>query len=222
MRRVLMAALLFSFPSAGLAEMITITFDQVNPPQGVLNGHGSFAIDGYALTPTQGNANGYILAGSFQPEGNSEGNQVLVNNGTPNLMVANWVNLNLAAVNGAAFDLASLELGGTFDQEKVGRWSWASAVNIVGHHASGVGDSTLRYELDSDFALHLVTLNWSGLSSVDFLPEVSRHEGGPGTNDYEFTLDNFAVSAVPEPASWIIVLSGLAAAALLKSRTLCR
>ncbi len=172
------------------ARASVITFDTMWPWQVVLNDQGALQTDGYAFTPTAGNANGYIVGGSYQPEGNPQGNQPLVNNGTPNLMCANWVNLNLAPLAGGSFNLTSFEIGGTFNQELAGRWSWASAVQIVGHRADGGPDLTYLYVLSSEFVLELVTLHWTGLSAVDFLPQ--QNEFG-GENDYEFTLDSLAV-----------------------------
>lgn len=186
----------------GPARAGTITFDNVLPWQTIPNETGSFTTDGYTVTPTMGSADGIIVVGSYQPEGNPQGNQPLVNNGTPNLMCGNWVNLRIAAVGGRSFDLTSLELGGTFDQELVHRWAWASFVNIVGHRTDGGPDLAVRIELDSDFALHPVILDWTGLTYVEFVPEHSLV--GTGPNDYEFTIDNLVVSALPETTPSVV------------------
>jgi len=198
MSRPIAAGLLFVPTTCCLAG--TITFNEVRPVRVVANGAGSFVSGGYTLTPRAGNANGFIVAGSYQPRDNPQGNQALVNNGTPNLMCGNWVDLELASVGGAPFDLASVEIGGTFDQEQVHRWSWAGVVNIVGHRADGGHNLVFQLELGSDFELHAVNLGWTGLSSVEFLPEHSLI--GTGPNDYEFTLDNLAVSDPPCPADF--------------------
>ncbi len=169
-----------------------IDFDHVSPLRAIANGAGSYVDHGFRLTPTFGNADGFILVGNYQPENNPHHNQAMVNNGTPNLVCANHVVLRLDAADGRAFNLARFEIGGTFNQEEVHRWSWASAVVIIGHRAGGGQDSTKRVELNDDgqidHAMNTVVLNWTGLISVEFVPEQSLI--GLGDNDYEFTIDS--------------------------------
>lgn len=116
---------------------------------GLVSG-GGHADQGLRLTRTIGNANGFTLAGNYQPENNPQHNQPMVNNGTPNPVGANHVVLRLDAVDGRAFNLARFEIGGTFNQAEVHRWSWASGVVIVGHRAGGGQDFTRRVELNDD------------------------------------------------------------------------
>ncbi len=179
-----------------IAEVID--FDHVSPPRVVANGMGSYTDHGFRFTPNFGNANGYILVGNYQPENNPQHNQGMVNNGTPNLVCANHVVLRLEGVDGRAFNLARFEIGGTFNQEEVHRWSWASAVTIIGHRAGGGQDYTMWYELNDDgqidHAMNSVVLDWTGLSSVEFVPE--RSLIGLGANDFEFTIDSVDVEFV--------------------------
>ncbi|MBL8759928.1 MAG: hypothetical protein JNL50_01365 [Phycisphaerae bacterium] len=195
MRNVLILAVL-----AGSASCVAdvIDFDRVSPVRIVGNGTGSHTDRGFGFTPSFGSASGYIIVGNYQPENNPQHNQAMVNNGTPNLVCANHVVLKIAGVDGRAFNLARFEIGGTFNQEEVHRWSWASGVTIVGHRAGGGQDYTKWYELNDDgqidHAMNTVVLNWTGLSSVEFVPE--RSLIGLGANDYEFTIDTVEVEFV--------------------------
>jgi hypothetical protein len=190
-------AVLLLVPSATASAGI-LTFDAVSPWHVVMNDSGSHIEDGVRFTPTSGNANGHIVAGLYQPDGNPQGNQAMANNGTPNLVCANWVNLHVDAVSGASFDLASLQIGGTSNPEEAHAWMWAGAVTFVGHPANGDPDLVYTFEMSSEWELTTVTLDWTGLASVDFLPEFDEEQGS-GPNSYEFTLDSLEVTVHEAP-----------------------
>lgn len=201
MHRLSIAAIASVAAAASLAECHAsiIDFDDVWPWQVVANNEGHYDNGGFRFTPTYGNENGFIVAGAYQPEGNPQGNQAYANNGTPNLLCGNWVNLRLETTTGAPFDLASLEIGGTSIPEEVGAWMWAGEVEIVGHRADGGPDLVyIFYEVE--FNLVPVSLGWTGLSSVEFLPTFDV-ENGTGPNSHEFTLDTLDVTSWWVPAT---------------------
>ncbi|MBL9121918.1 MAG: hypothetical protein JNL80_18575 [Phycisphaerae bacterium] len=191
------AAALFLAPAASGA---VLTFDNVSPWHVVMNDTGSHVESGVRFTPTSGNANGHIVAGLYQPDGNPQGNQAMANNGTPNLVCANWVNLHVDAASGASFDLTSLQIGGTSNPEEAQAWMWAGAVTFVGHRANGGQDLVHTFEMSSEWELTTVTLNWTDLASVDFLPAFDE-ENGSGPNSYEFTLDSLVVTVHEAPVT---------------------
>ncbi len=184
-----------------------IDFNDVWPWQIVANDQGHCDNGGFRFTPTQGNENGFIVAGAYQPEGNPQGNQAYANNGTPNLLCGNWVNLRLETTNGAPFDLASLEIGGTSIPEEVGAWMWAGEVVIVGHRADGGPDYTFTF-YEVEFSLVPVSLGWTGLSSVEFLPTFDK-ENGTGPNSHEFTIDTLDLTAWWSPPTGDLNADGI-------------
>jgi hypothetical protein len=139
----------------------------------------------------------------------------LVNNGTPNLLASNHASFTIAQeiATPGGFTFSSFELGGsTIDDPS----RWASAVTVIGTLLGG-GTVSASFAMPGTPTMLQMMLptSFAGLTSIQFLPSENSAEQG---NDYEFVIDNLYISAspvggaVPEPASWAMMIGGFAIA----------
>lgn len=191
----LIAALCALHADAGNRRLPTVDFDDA--PHVVLEGIGArYSEAGFDFTLTGGGY--FVMAGSYQPD--------LINNGTPNLFSANDSVFEITASNHRPFSLRAFDIAGSWTEPSL--WfRWASAVVLTGTRA-GLPDLHHTFTMPQTARFTTVLLDWEGLSSVTFTPIVNP-SGGPA--DYEFTLDNLYLAAVPEPETWGLLLAGLGA-----------
>ena len=144
--------------------------------------------------------------GSFaQVFGNSgQGATDFSGNGTHRWLSFNTSSLTLTQVGGAAFSAFGFDGGESWIQPG-GTHSWATQIQVVGNYAAG-GSTTQTFDLDliknTLTGMQAFGLNSSfvGLNSLVFT--------GIGGNP-EFSVDNVAVGAVPEPATYALMLAAL-------------
>jgi hypothetical protein len=111
---------------------------------------------------------------------------------------------------GASFDLNS----GYFTSA----WNDGARLQVLGYSGGSV-----IYGLGADLFTSgpsFINFGWTGVDKVEFSISGGTPSGLPGGGDY-FAIDNLSVDAVPEPASWamMIVGFGLAGTAMRRRRT---
>lgn len=170
------------------AQASLITFDPIDE-QGITLGAGD-AISAMGFSLTQANDSpATLFAGDLVG--------AYASNGSNSLFAGNRADINLSRTGGGVFNLLSLALGGGNLGDPS---SWASMLQLVGLTADNL---TLVSNLLVDpvsTGLAQVDLNWVNLTQVSF-------RGANG----DYSLDDLQLQAVPEPASWALVVLGLAA-----------
>jgi hypothetical protein len=159
-----------------------------------------FDIDGYRFTLTD--VSGGFLTVTAQSD--------LIEGTTTKLFAANHSILTLSRVDGGSFDLLSVDVGGSWEDQAI--WHrWADKVSIF--DGSATVDVTL---LGQGAVFHATNTNFLSVSSVVFSPTGSR-----GTSDFEFNIDNISLraGAVPEPESLALVGLGLLAIVARRRKT---
>lgn len=134
----------------------------------------------------------------------------IVEPGTVKLFAANLAEILLTAANGAAFDIRSLDLGGSFIDFPD---RWADKVLLTGLRRDG---STAMQLIDlppagSNYvAASLDVALFSRLISLRFTPVGSN---GAQPIDFEYVIDNLdvALRPIPVPAAAPLMLLGVAA-----------
>jgi hypothetical protein len=113
--------------------------------------------------------------------------------------------MTLQRVDGQPFNLHSFDIGGSFVNNPQ-RWALAALlISSAGNYTAAVPGSTPTYQFH--------TPNLQNVTSVLFRPIARR---GAGPNDFEFTLDNISVSAVPEPSAVVLVAGAAMALCALR------
>ena len=123
----------------------------------------------------------------------------IVEPGTTKLFSANHSEITMTRVGGGAFDLVSLDVGGSFTTSSN---RWADHVDII------AGGNTLTVNLPSNNPTYqFASPNFPNVNSVLFEP--FGHVGGDIV-DFEFTLDNITVvTSAPEPTTLLLLAFGL-------------
>jgi len=127
------------------------------------------------------------------------GQNNIVEPGTTKLFGANHVEITMGRIDGAAFNLNSVDIGGSFVDSPN---RWADHVDVIGG-----GSTSTAFLAGQPATYQNITPNFLGVTSVLFSPIGNI---GGGANDFEFTIDNISVSSVPEPSIILLLGSGLA------------
>jgi len=174
--------------TSGSASATVITFE--GPPGQVFTVGGFIDVSGFRFTLTAAPAGGFELV---------TGQSNIVEPGTMKLFAANHSEITMTRVGGGAFDLISLDVGGSFTTSGN---RWADHVDII------TGGNTLTVNLPSNSPTYqFASPNFLSVNSVLFQP--FGHVGGDVV-DFEFTLDNITVVTVPEPTTFLLLAFGLA------------
>lgn len=141
---------------------------------------------------------------------------VIQNNTTPALIAANTLSiLDMAAVGNVAFSLESFFAGGRSQDFNPSAASGATAtgIQVVGTTDSGTVSQNFTFT-GVQFSQFTLNSNFTGLLNVRF---TALGSGGP-----EFLINNIDVNnrgAVPEPATWALMIGGFGmAGATLRRR----
>lgn len=165
------------------------------------------SLQGYRLS-SGGTELAFVIAGT-------EDNAGLSGNGSARVVTFNGTSINMAALDGRAFDLLGFDGGESWLGDE---HFWATHISVVGTLAGG-GTVAQLFELDlvrhHESGMQAFTLDagFRNLQSVTF----SGFGGNP-----EFTIDNIAVTAaaaVPEPVSGALLLLGAAGIAASRRRS---
>lgn len=186
LRRVAVGLLLLTIGSS--VNALVIDFEGKS---GNVSGIGAFLdVDGFRFTITGGNVNGFELV-------TNQSNIVEPN--TTKLFAANHTEITMSKVGGGAFDLNSVDIGGSFVSSPN---RWADHVDVI---AGAVVTATLAGQPPN--YVHL-NPNFLNVTSVIFKPFVNTNQGA---NNFEFTIDNIAISeTVPEASTLALLALGLA------------
>lgn len=147
---------------------------------------------------------------------------------TTPIMAASGEPVTMALTSGAAFDLQSIDMGlGWFslpggDYETItGTLANCTSAGPGDHHCE-VSDS---FFVDYSFKTYSLTSDFTGLSSVTFQSLTPQDfngfisSGWIGYDNINFTAPGEMGEAVPEPASWALMIAGLGAVGgLLRGR----
>ncbi|HEY7900827.1 MAG TPA: PEPxxWA-CTERM sorting domain-containing protein, partial [Caulobacteraceae bacterium] len=106
---------------------------------------------------------------------------------------------NPASFSGAGFELVS----GDF----TAAWNDGLSILVQGYNGASLIDTTTFVVNTSGPTLE--TFDWTGLTSVTFTSSGGTHNPNLDGNGEHFALDNLSV-AVPEPATWALLLVGFA------------
>lgn len=176
------------------ARAAFITFEGKSGSADVIGA--SFDVDGYRFTVSGGTGPAFITNALdiVQPE-------------ETKLLAKNRTEITMTRIDGGAFDLLSVDIGGS---SIIIRTLWASSVDIIG------GADSINVPLPPDDPTYQrASPNFVGVTSVKFVPIVNSSNDG---EHYEFVLDNIqvadaTVSAVPEPATITMLGIGVACVA---------
>ena len=147
----------------------------------------------YRFTFSDNDLNGDATMGGFLTV---TGQSDIVEPGTRKLFAANEAQITMSRIDGGAFDLLSADIGGSF-VSSTGRW--ASSVDILGGAPIGV-------VLGVNPVYQNVLLNYTGVTSVVFTPNINANQG---PNNFEFVIDNLEVDAATVPEPSYLMLLGL-------------
>ena len=159
----------------------------------------------YRFTFSDNDLNGSANANGFL--GITSQNSI-VEPGTSKLFAANEAQITVSRIDGGAFDLLSVDIGGSWISSPS---RWASSVDIL-------GGAPMNVILGVNPVYQNIALNYAGVTSVVFTPKIN--EGG-GPNDFEFVLDNLEVdtaTSVPEPSYLMLLGLSLLSIGLLRAR----
>ena len=195
--RAILPFLLIAFAAFAVAAPPTsaalITFEGAS---GFADDIGEFIdVDGFRFTFSAGNSNGFEVI-------TNQDN--IIEGDTTKLFAANRAEITMTMIGGGAFNLLSLDVGGSFITSPT---RWASSVDVTD------GSNTVNVPLPSgDPTYQSVSPGFFNVTSVMFIPFINA---GGGPNNFEFTLDNIQVS-VPEPSA--LLLLSLGALVVLRRR----
>lgn len=170
--------------AAGLAQATTIDFDSLTNPGPWQYNADSFAQQGFTFASTLAN-NGYSLYsyGLASPYNADAAGATLSENDDGQALV-------VSRTGGGTFSLASFDLA---YNDNPARGS------VRFDYTDAQGTHTTQLSFADAFTLHTFTFDYTGLTSFALW-------------DDDFQLDNLVVnaqaSAVPEPASWALLLVG--------------
>lgn len=178
------------------ASAATVDFDSGSVH--LLPGQSAVVDDGFTITL---NSPAHFLSTTNQLN--------IAGNGTAVLFLADFGTWTLTetAPSVAGFDFLSLDVGGSFKNQIISRS--ADSVTFVGTRVRG-GTVSFNFKLNPsvmDLTNVLLPGRFVGLSSVEFVPTINDNQG---VNNFGFVVDNLVVkaAAVPEPASWALMVSG--------------
>jgi hypothetical protein len=119
------------------------------------------------------------------------------------VMAVGYSDTTVTRDDGSVFDLLALDLA-------AGVYTTPGDTTLVTGFLHGGGAETQTLTLDKLFTRY--TLDWTGLDSVVF--------SAPQTHNGYVAFDNFTIDGVgvPEPAEWVLMVSGLLAAGYMLRR----
>ena len=175
-------------------------------------------IDFEGATGTANNIGEYIDVGDYRftlSGGTSFGFEVItgldqiIEPSTTKLFSGNHSEITMSRIDGAAFDLLSLDIAGSWINLPD---RWADHVDLI------AGNNIFTAILEGmPPSYQSITPNFLGVTSVLFKPFVNNNDG---PNNYEFVLDNLLVSttAVPEPPLLALLSIGVIGMVMFRKR----
>jgi hypothetical protein len=191
----------------GLAQATVVDFEDIAVDGGTFLHNASVVSRGFNVAHAERAEGGFALVDGNAGQGGTD----FSGNGTSRLLSFNASRITVAPVAGGEFDIISFDGGESWISQP---HQWSTQIEAVGYLAVG-GTTTQVFDLDliKDPVLGLQTFTFNnsfrGLTRVEFI--------GIGGNP-EFSLDNVAVQAVPEPETYALMLGGLSAVAFMARR----
>lgn len=171
------------------ANAATITFDEQTNTDGYVLAGPVYTTQGFNFTASDGQSSAFVFWGSAVPFGADPNGATLGFNSA-------HLTVTMNRTDGALFDLTSLDLAEVFNDVSGGQVGFTFVTDL--------GTSAASVNLDNVAGLQTAVLNRTGLRSVAIT--------GLSTTNGWLQIDNVTVdqtvAAVPEPATWAMMLGG--------------